>query len=144
MYHWSFGIHEARRPTQILPYAIEEIWNETRQCPRSVALNDRNIWWSYCEPLACHMELVLGSQFSLLFTSPQSVYLHGKCSSRNSIKRPFVLMYLWAWTGSKTWPHRPTRTALTFVQNCRSHGRYLDQSRLLSLISVPSVHYRSL
>jgi len=30
MYHWSFGSREGRRPTQFLPYAIEEIWNEGR------------------------------------------------------------------------------------------------------------------
>lgn len=28
IYHWSYGIHEDGRPTQFVPHAVEEIWNE--------------------------------------------------------------------------------------------------------------------
>lgn len=28
VYHWSLGRHEAGRPTQFVPHAIEEMWND--------------------------------------------------------------------------------------------------------------------
>jgi hypothetical protein len=45
-----------------------------RKYPRSVALNDRDISLSYCEPLACHKELVLGFiVLTTLYITPGSL-----------------------------------------------------------------------